>query len=173
MIEGSGGPTSSQITFRRPRVADGAAMWRIARDSGGLDVNSPYSYLLWCRDFPATSAVGCLDGEVVAFATGYRRPDEPDTLFVWQVAVAGGHRRRRVGLGLLDALVAQATRSGPVTFVEATVTPGNPASRRLFESFAAARGCDLRTRPLFGAPDFASAASHEDEVLHRIGPLAR
>ncbi|MGY5138554.1 diaminobutyrate acetyltransferase, partial [Streptomyces nigrescens] len=37
-----------------PRVEDGAAIWRIARDSKTLDLNSSYSYLLWCRDFAAT-----------------------------------------------------------------------------------------------------------------------
>src|SRR3954469_14238353 len=41
----------------QPGVADGAAIWRIARDSKVLDLNSSYSYLLWCRDFAATSAV--------------------------------------------------------------------------------------------------------------------
>lgn len=32
-------------------------MWRIARDSQALDLNSSYSYLLWCRDFAGTSLV--------------------------------------------------------------------------------------------------------------------
>ena len=40
-----------------PRLEDGAALWRIARDSRTLDLNSSYSYLLWCRDFAATSVV--------------------------------------------------------------------------------------------------------------------
>src|SRR5437879_5926964 len=40
-----------------PTVEDGAAIWRIARDSQTLDLNSSYSYLLWCRDFARTSVV--------------------------------------------------------------------------------------------------------------------
>lgn len=45
------------LTLDTPRVEDGAAIWRIARDSKALDLNSSYSYLLWCRDFAATSVV--------------------------------------------------------------------------------------------------------------------
>lgn len=61
-----------------PRVDDGAAIWRIARDSEVLDLNSSYSYLLWCRDFAATSVVARgADGEPVGFVTGYLRPEAP------------------------------------------------------------------------------------------------
>ncbi|CAO0837892.1 L-2,4-diaminobutyric acid acetyltransferase OS=Streptomyces microflavus OX=1919 GN=ectA_1 PE=3 SV=1 [Streptomyces microflavus] len=57
-------------------MEDGAAIWRIARDSEVLDLNSSYSYLLWCRDFAATSAVARgEDGEPIAFVTGYIRPE--------------------------------------------------------------------------------------------------
>ncbi|MFE3738731.1 diaminobutyrate acetyltransferase, partial [Streptomyces sp. NPDC059134] len=50
------------LTIDAPRVEDGAAIWRIARDSEVLDLNSSYSYLLWCRDFAATSVGGRGDG---------------------------------------------------------------------------------------------------------------
>ena len=76
------------IRIDRPDVADGSALWRIAGDSGTLDLNSSYSYLLWCRDFADTSAVARDEtGEPVGFVTGYVRPERPDTLLVWQVAV--------------------------------------------------------------------------------------
>lgn len=39
------------LRLDHPGVEDGAAIWRIARDSRTLDLNSSYSYLLWCRDF--------------------------------------------------------------------------------------------------------------------------
>ncbi|MCZ9340443.1 diaminobutyrate acetyltransferase, partial [Streptomyces sp. TRM76130] len=47
----------ADLLIDRPRVTDGATLWRIARDSKVLDLNSSYAYLLWCRDFAATSAV--------------------------------------------------------------------------------------------------------------------
>ncbi|MFD9163912.1 diaminobutyrate acetyltransferase, partial [Streptomyces sp. NPDC059558] len=44
-------PTTSPSGIRadRPDLCDGPDLWRIARDAKTLDVNSPYSYLLWCR----------------------------------------------------------------------------------------------------------------------------
>ncbi|MFD5542176.1 diaminobutyrate acetyltransferase, partial [Streptomyces sp. NPDC127079] len=39
----------ADLIVDRPSVTDGAALWRIAKDSGNLDLNSSYSYLLWCR----------------------------------------------------------------------------------------------------------------------------
>ncbi|MGW7551219.1 diaminobutyrate acetyltransferase, partial [Streptomyces rimosus] len=55
-----------------PRVEDGAAIWRIARDSKALDLNSSNSDRLWCRDFAATSAVARDGaGEPAAIITGY------------------------------------------------------------------------------------------------------
>src|ERR1700709_225784 len=78
-----------------PRVEDGAAIWRIARDSEVLDLNSSYSYLLWCRDFAATSVVARdTEGSPIAFVTGYVRPERPEALVVWQVAVDSDHRGR-------------------------------------------------------------------------------
>lgn len=150
-------------------------MWRVAHDSGALDVNSPYSYLLWCRDFAATSMVGRHDGDVVAFVTGYRRPDDRDTLFVWQVAVASAHRRRGIAGQMLEALVTQVAREAPVRYVEATVTTANTPSRRLFEAFAAALPGAVHTETLFGEEDFAGCGdgAHDEEVLYRIGPLTR
>src|SRR4051812_21947835 len=86
---------SEFLEIATPRVEDGAAIWRIARDSEVLDLNSSYSYLLWCRDFAATSVVARgSDGEPVAFVTGYVRPDRPEALVVWQVAVDHAHRGR-------------------------------------------------------------------------------
>ncbi|MDX5310866.1 MAG: GNAT family N-acetyltransferase, partial [Rhodococcus sp. (in: high G+C Gram-positive bacteria)] len=80
-------------------------MWQIARDSKVLDVNSSYAYVLWCRDFAATSVVATAgDHEAVGFVSGYRRPEAPDTLFVWQVAVDQDQRGRGVAGRMLDSL---------------------------------------------------------------------
>ncbi|MGB7362632.1 MAG: GNAT family N-acetyltransferase, partial [Rhodococcus sp. (in: high G+C Gram-positive bacteria)] len=76
------------FSFRPPRAGDGIRLWEIARDSQVLDVNSSYSYVLWCRDFSDTTVVAVdADDKPVGFVTGYLRPDSTDTIFVWQVAV--------------------------------------------------------------------------------------
>ncbi|MBC2866491.1 diaminobutyrate acetyltransferase [Streptomyces mexicanus] len=161
------------VSIDRPTTADGAALWRLAQDSGTLDVNSSYSYLLWCRDFAATSAVARdADGEVVGFVTGYVRPDRPHTLLVWQVAVDAAHRGRGLAARMLDALAARVAAERGLTTLETTVTPGNTASERLFASFAARHGAPVEREVLFGTEQFPDGP-HDPEVLHRIGPLTR
>ncbi|GAA2276936.1 L-2,4-diaminobutyric acid acetyltransferase [Streptomyces ruber] len=161
------------LRIDRPGVTDGAALWRLARDSRTLDLNSSYSYLLWCRDFAGTSAVARdTDGRPVGFVTGYLRPERPHTLLVWQVAVDPAHRGRGLAGALLDGLTARVARQHPLTTLETTITPGNTASERLFASYAARHGATVEHEVLFAADRFPDGP-HEPEVLHRIGPLLR
>ncbi|TVZ99075.1 L-2,4-diaminobutyric acid acetyltransferase [Streptomyces sp. BK340] len=152
-------------------MSDGAALWRLAKESKTLDLNSSYSYLLWCRDFAGTSVVARgADGEPVGFVTGYVRPDRPGTLLVWQVAVDSAHRGLGIAAALLDGLTARLADELGITRVETTITPGNTASERLFTSFAARHGADLTREVLFPA-DLFPDGPHDPEVLYRIGPL--
>ncbi|MGW2699753.1 diaminobutyrate acetyltransferase [Streptomyces sp. NPDC001340] len=161
----------ADLLIDRPAVSDGAALWRLAKDSKTLDLNSSYSYLLWCRDFAGTSAVARgADGEPFGFVTGYVRPDRPGTLLVWQVAVDSAHRGLGIAAALLDGLTARLTAERGITTIETTVTPGNTASERLFTSFAARHGADLAREVLFPA-DLFPDGPHDPEVLYRIGPL--
>ena len=71
----------------------------IAAATETLDVNSTYAYLLMATDFAETSIVVVgVDGAVCGFITGYRPPRRPDTLFVWQVAVAPDAQGRGLAL---------------------------------------------------------------------------
>ncbi len=164
--------TTAELQIDRPTVADGAALWRMARDSKVLDLNSSYSYLLWCRDFAATSAVARDGrGEPVGFVTGYLRPDRPRTLLVWQVAVDEAYRGRGLAGALLDTLAVRASAEHRITAVETTITPGNTASERLFGAFAARHDAGLEREVLFDAALFPDGP-HASEVLYRIGPLS-
>ncbi|MFD8808869.1 diaminobutyrate acetyltransferase [Streptomyces sp. NPDC059597] len=161
----------ADLIVDRPAVTDGAALWRLAKESKTLDLNSSYSYLLWCRDFAATSAVARgADGEPVGFVTGYVRPDRPHTLLVWQVAVDDAHRGRGIAAALLDGLTARLAAERGITGIETTITPGNTASERLFTSFAARHGIEPEREVLFPAELFPDGP-HDPEVLYRIGPL--
>ncbi|MEU5598954.1 diaminobutyrate acetyltransferase [Streptomyces sp. NPDC020298] len=162
----------ADLLIDHPAVADGAALWRIAKDSKTLDLNSSYSYLLWCRDFAATSAVARgADGVPVGFLTGYVRPEQPHTLLVWQVAVDASQRGRGVAAALLDGLTARLGAERGITCVETTITPGNTASERLFTSYAERHGAALSREVLFDTGLFPDGP-HEPEVLYRIGPLS-
>ncbi|MEN3585061.1 MULTISPECIES: diaminobutyrate acetyltransferase [unclassified Streptomyces] len=163
----------ADLQIDRPKVADGAALWRIARDSKTLDLNSSYSYLLWCRDFAATSAVARDErGAPVGFMTGYLRPERPDTLLVWQVAVDEAYRGRGLAASLLDGLVARVAAGRAPLTVETTISPGNAPSERLFTAFAERHDAPLEREVLFDTGLFPDAP-HDPEVLYRIGPLRR
>ncbi|HLU27527.1 MAG TPA: diaminobutyrate acetyltransferase [Glycomyces sp.] len=156
------------MTFETPHIDDGPRMWEIAASAGTLDVNSRYAYLLWCRDFADTTVVARDADRLAGFLTGYRRPQAPDTFFTWQVAVADDYRRRGLARRMLDHVVGTLRPQG-VRFVEATVTPDNKASIRLFESFAEANDATMAVDVLFSERELGSG--HEPERLHRIGPL--
>jgi diaminobutyrate acetyltransferase len=165
----NGGTTAAPaLVIEEPSLADGSALWRIARDSRVLDLNSSYAYLLWARDFAATSAVAKVDDEVVGFVTGYVRPGVPDTLMVWQIAIDDAHRGRGLASALLHHLLDRVTSRG-VRFLETTVTSDNEASIRLFSALARARGTQMTSEDLFGSHLFPDR--HEAEYRYRIGPL--
>src|SRR5919198_5457177 len=150
------GTKDAPVDFRlvAPGDDDGREMWRIARDTNVLDVNSPYSYLLWCRDFADSSVVARDIGDrVCGFITGFIRPRSADTLFVWQVAVDQAYRGRGLAKRMLDHLGDRMTAEGR-RYLEATVTPDNLPSSRLFEAFARDRGYALERRTLFTQEQF-------------------
>lgn len=147
-------------------------MWRIARDSRTLDLNSSYSYLLWCRDFADTSVVArAADGTAVGFITGYLRPRRPRTLLIWQVAVDEAQRGRGLAAAMLDGLTTRTAQELGVEGIETTVTPDNTPSNRLFTSYAGRHAAALEREVLFDGPAFPESG-HEPEVLYRIGPVA-
>ncbi len=158
---------SESAELRHPHVDDGAQMWRIARDSRHLDLNTPYAYMLWARDFHATTLVAEVEGSVVGFVTGYRRPEEPTTLMVWQIAVDEAHRGQGLAGRLLDALVGQTDAYS----LETTVTAANTASQRLFRSFAERHGAQHSITDLFAEEHFPDEDEWMAELLHRITPL--
>ena len=154
-----------------PTVADGADLWRLARDSRVLDLNSSYAYLLWCRDFAATSVVARDgSGEPVGFITGYLRPERPRTLLVWQVAVDEAARGRGLAAAMLDGLTLRVAEEHGIDSIETTVTPDNTPSNRLFASYAQRHSAAVAKDVLFDAGLFPEDG-HLPEVLYRIGPV--
>jgi L-2,4-diaminobutyric acid acetyltransferase len=156
------------IHVRSPIIDDGIELWRLASESKVLDVNSRYAYLLWCRDFADTSVIArrADDQQALGFVTGYRRPEMPDTLFVWQVAV--DERARGEGLAgrMLDSLVEAVD---DVQHLETTITSDNDASIALFTKFADRWDATVERRELFDEQLLGDDHAAEDRF--RIGPL--
>ncbi|MER6011756.1 diaminobutyrate acetyltransferase [Streptomyces bluensis] len=164
-----------QVTFRPPTVQDGPVVWQMVENTPSLDSNSPYHYTLWFRDFAESSLVATVDEEIVGFLTGYRRPEEPDTYFVWQTAVSPRHGIPFLGVKLFE-LAADAQVARGARFVEATVSVENKAIIMVLKKYAKKRSAEVETEVLFPSGLFTAAEtdgeSHHDEVLHRIGPLS-
>jgi L-2,4-diaminobutyric acid acetyltransferase len=157
------------IELRHPTIQDGAALYQLASDSQVLDVNSSYAYLLLCKHFSPTCVVA-VDAGVAGFATAYRLPQQPDTLFLWQIAVGASHRGQGLALRMLQWLLQQPSCEGVKRF-ETTVTPSNRASTALFEAFARSLGAELTVTPYFAA-DLFPGGGHEAEQLFSIAPVA-
>lgn len=163
--------TPTEIVFRPPRPTEGVAVHDLVAGSPPLDVNSEYCYLLMCSHFADTCTVAERDGKLIGIQTGYRKPNETDTLFVWQIAVSPEGRGLGIGRGIIEHLISRFP-DGAIRYLEQTVTKSNAASRALFESIARRHETEVNESLLFGDAHFG-AASHEAEYLLRIGPFRR
>lgn len=160
-----------KASFYSPSAGHGAAVWRLIRECSGLDLNSSYAYLLLCDRFRDTCVVvpGARD-ELAGAAMCFRLPRQPETLFVWQIAVHPAARGAGLGVALLQHVVSTEACRG-VRFLEAHVAPENRASEALFRKFARLLRAPLVFHDGFAANDFPDA--HAPERLVRVGPLGQ
>lgn len=142
-------------------------MWLLAKETGNLDLNSSYSYILWCDKFADSSIVAVKDEEVVGFVQGFTSERQKSTLFVWQVAVSKEARGEGLATRMIEALLEQTD----VNYLEATVTPSNVPSNSLFKSLARSYHSDYEIKDYIDEEDFPSTEDKEEEKLYRIGPI--
>jgi len=159
------------LDLRRPATADAAAIHRLVSQCPPLDLNSLYTYLLLAEHFPATCIVAISDDAALGFVSAYRPPARPDVLFIWQVAVHERMRGQGMGQRMLQELLRRPDLAD-VRYLETTVSPGNVASRRMFNLLAQDLGAAVNETPLFDKTMFGPQA-HDDEPLLRIGPLCK
>ncbi|ULL16822.1 diaminobutyrate acetyltransferase [Paenibacillus sp. H1-7] len=160
-------PEQERVNIRPPSIEDANAVWHLVKHIGTLDPNSSYLYLLLFRYFADTCLVAEKDGQIVGFVTSFVQPDDPSALFVWQIGVTSEERGQGIATRLLQSLlelpaVRKASR------LEATVSPGNRASHRLFETAAQSRNTVCETVEGGFPASLFPEAGHEDEPLIRI-----
>ncbi|UQB41314.1 diaminobutyrate acetyltransferase [Thiomicrospira microaerophila] len=131
------------ITIRPPCLKDGAAITRLVKESQTLDVNSSYLYFLLSDHFSQTCAIAEVNNRAVGFVTAYRLPDNPDVLFVWQVAVDPAMRGQGLAMRLLQNLAAR-DWFDQIRKVQCTISPSNQASNALFFKWANSLGAELQ-----------------------------
>ena len=144
-------------SLRKPEASDGAAIWRLIQDCKPLDENSMYCNLVQCDHFRDTCIVAEMEGEIVGWVSGYKLPDDPETLFVWQVAVSEKARGTGLGTLMLRGLLSRDICKG-VTRVQTTITRDNAPSWALFRKFTEASDAELSSAPYFSKDD------HFDEL---------
>lgn len=159
------------IRLRPPVSQDGAAVFKLVSSCPPLDPNSLYCNLLQATHFASTSVAADMDDELVGFISGYRLPNNPETLFIWQVAV--GERARGQGLATrMVRHILERPENAGVTTIETTITEDNQASWALFTSLAKKLDADLSRQVMFDKHDHF-AGQHATEMLVTIRPVGR
>lgn len=141
-------PQTGQITLRKPADADGSDVWELIRECQPLDRNSMYCNLLQCDHFAETCVLAERDGDMLGWISGYLVPDDPGTLFIWQVAVSERARGRGLAQRMLAEILDRDACAG-VRQLKTTITRDNAASWALFSRFAERQGADLDSEAHF------------------------
>jgi len=163
---------SGVVRMRKPAKEDGAAVWKLVAACPPLDCNSMYMNLIQCDHFADTCILAEREGEVLGWISGHVPPAQPDTFFVWQVAVHADARGLGLGKRMLKALLNRPACVGTKR-LETTITRDNAASWGLFRSFARDIGAPLSDAPHFERDahlDGTHATEHLVTIaLHRAG----
>ncbi|SFR66634.1 diaminobutyrate acetyltransferase [Marinobacter daqiaonensis] len=160
---------TASATIRKPVKDDGFRLHQLVDECPPLDPNSIYCNLLQCSHFADTGAAAEIDGDMVGFVSGYIPPKQPETMFVWQVAVHEKGRGQGLAKRMLKDIVARDVCKG-VTHMETTITEDNEASWALFRSFARDMGAEVTSHEHF-EKEKHFGGKHDSEFLLRIGPL--
>lgn len=163
-------PTMDKPVLRKPSASDGTQVWELVKKAGTLDLNSVYSYIMLCDIFRDTCVIAVQQDIIVGYMSAYRRPDLPDTLFVWQAAVDSSQRGKGLGKEMLRELLNREENEW-IRFVEATIGPENIASRRLFTGLGEEKNAQCQLSEYYPASYFPEGSGHEPELLLRVGPF--
>ena len=168
--------SSLKIELKQPDAADGSALFQLIERCPPLDPNSRYCNLLQCSHFAETAVLAWQtdakgNRRLVGSITAYIPPQQPEVLFVWQVAVAEEGRGRGLAKSmlfhLLDRPSCQSTR-----FIETTITLDNQASWGLFRGVARDLKCGCEESVYFDQEQHFGGC-HATEFLCRIGPFSK
>ncbi len=160
---------SKNIELRIPTLSDGMAVYRLVERCPPLDANSSYCNILQCGHFAQTSVAAELNGELVGFISAYQKPEQANTLFVWQVAVDEKAR----GLGLASKMlmhILQRPNCQDVSHLETTITEDNEGSWALFNRLAKTLSTDLQSS-IWLEKQKHFDGQHESEALVCVGPF--
>lgn len=157
------------IALRRPTIEDGIQLHQLIKESPPLDENSSYCNILQCTHFNNTSIAAESHGDLVGFISGYTIPERPDTLFIWQVAVAEQGRGKGLASRMLSSLLNR-PHNKEIRFLETSITSANQASWSLFESLSKTLSAEFQSSDWMEKEKHFNG-QHDTEILVRIGPF--
>lgn len=143
--------------------------FQLIQDCPPLDTNSSYCNLLQCGHFSGTSIAAVLEDRLVGFISGYRVPERPDALFIWQVAVDESVR----GIGLASQMllhILNRPACDGIRYLETTITEDNQPSWALFKSLAKRLDAEVQSS-IWLDKKIHFDGQHDSESLVRIGPF--
>jgi L-2,4-diaminobutyric acid acetyltransferase len=158
------------VSLRKPQASDGAGIWQLVRETGVLDLNSPYAYFLLGEHFAETCILAEHNHKIVGLVSAYLPPGAADSLFVWQVGIAASMRQQGLALKMLLALL-QRESCRNITSIQTTITPSNKPSRALFNALAQAVEGGLIEQPDYFKAAWFPQGVHEPESLFTIQPI--
>lgn len=152
--------------LRAPTRDDGADVHALISQCQPLDENSAYCNFLQSSHFANTSIIAEMHERCAGFISAYRKPDEPTTLFIWQVAVHPDSRGEGLAFHMLQTLLKREGLHN-VEYVETTITSDNQGSWNLFRKLE---------REMGGQGDITTfldevrhfKGEHDTEYLYRI-----
>lgn len=160
---------SEEFIFRQPSASDGPAITGLIAACPPLDRNSRYCNLVQCEHFADSCIVAQRGRSIIGWISGHRPPSEPQSLFIWQVAVATEARGQRLASRMLEALVARPSVRD-IDYLTTTITQDNAPSWSLFRGMARVWNTQFESQALFER-DSHFAGMHATEFQARIGPL--
>lgn len=161
--------SKSEIKISKPCKEQGKKIYELVKSTKVLDVNSEYLYLLQTTHFSDICSVATYEDKVIGFVSGYMIPNEPNTLFIWQVAVDSDFRGNDLARRLIMDIIQRKELN--VNYLHTTVSPSNSASIRVFEKVAAYFETQMTNETFIEVNDFIG--DHEEEVLYKIGPFKK
>lgn len=159
----------NEIKISKPSKKQGKKIYELVRSTKVLDVNSEYLYLLQTTHFRDICSVATYEDKVIGFVSGYMIPNEPNTLFIWQVAVDSEFRGNDLARRLIMDIIQRKELN--VNYLHTTVSPSNNSSIRVFEKVAAYYETKMISETFIEVSDFID--EHEEEVLYKIGPFQK
>lgn len=156
------------LLIRTPDRSDGPQMWSLVKKSKTLDLNSSYFYAAMSHWFSDTCrlAINTANHSLIGIVIGFRVPSDKDILFIWQIAVDEQYRGQGIAMKLLEDVAL----NSDIRLVQATISPSNLPSKRLFEKWSKAKQAPMTVSEGFGEHCFPDQ-QHEKEDLYQIGPL--